>query len=348
MKQSVRRYLGRYPILIDVLKKAYYIITYLMYWPKSKIIAGPGFLNYKGGIFNPGAVSIDNGETLLLAKGQVRHWKDAVSDKNNFKYYLQGAPVVTTLNDNLQVKSSYAIHLLHNYPAQDDLAIEDFRIFSFESKIWVNHVLIQIERDSTQIGYRECTQALSILDPVKMSLTLLGNPKLDFIPNRKEKNWVYVEHNGDLYLFYSFYPYHVLKLVDASTLTFKTVVDQCFDSRLEDIGGFGTLVSFSANPIGYDNQHWLLVVHQIDTSNKKRLYYHWGVLVEKGSFTPMKITSAPLFSGLGARGRLKGVRYVMSVINRNTDYIFFCGEGDDHLTRITISKAKLDKMWSAL
>jgi len=349
VNQIIRYYSRWYQNLIQIIRKTYYILEYFKHCATSNVIAGPGFLGFRGGLFNPGAASMDNGDILLLAKGQECHWTDAVIKKNNYKLYLKGDPVVIALDENFKIKSSYPIKLLNNFPLQEDLAIEDFRIFCFKSKVWVNHALIPIEREIGQrAGYSECTQVLSILDAADRSLTLAGSPKLDFKPKRKEKNWVYLEHKDDLYLFYSFSPYRILKLVETSTLTFSTVVNQSVDSRLSDIGGFGTMVSFSTNLINYDDLYWLMVVHQVDASNGSRLYYHWGVLICKENLKPIKITSSPLFSGWGARGGLKGICYVMSVIIQNTDFVFFCGEGDEYLTRAIITKAKLDKMWSAL
>lgn len=348
MKPTSRSHRARHPILLKIWRKLADRLALVKYWHKSTKIAGPGFLKFQAGVLNPGAVPIGNGETLLLAKGQFCHWVDAVSDQNKFQYYLRGAPVVIILDDKLHVKSSYVIESLHNFPVQDELAIEDFRVFRYQSRILVNHPLIFIERRGQQIGYRECSQALSVLDPVTRSLTYLGSPKLDLPLNPKEKNWVYIEADADLYLFYSLAPYRVLKLVDASSLAFETIIDQQSDSRLGDIGGFGTLVSFSTNPVEYDAHHWLLVVHQVDTSNNERLYYQWGVLIEKATLQPAKITSTPLCSGFGARGRLRGIRYVMSAIAVDDAFILFSGEGDDHSTRMSLSRNKLEKMWATL
>jgi hypothetical protein len=38
---------------------------------------------------------------------------------------------------------------------------------------------------------------------------------------------------------------------------------------------------------------------------------------------PVKITSKPLFSGMGARGRLPGIRYISSVIKKRMKS-YFC------------------------
>ena len=180
----------------------------------------------------------------------------------------------------------------------------------------------------------------------KKAFTYLGAPKLDFDIQPKEKNWVFIEHNGQLYLFYSFHPFRVLKLENLSSLSFSTILDRQLNPKLGDIGGFGTFVSYSTNPVDYDDQHFLTLIHQCDPKGAGRLYYQWGVLLDKNSLLPMRITSAPLFSGIGARGPLMGVLYVMSVIKFENDFLFLNGEGDSFVTYTKLPKGRLDGLWS--
>jgi hypothetical protein len=252
------------------------------------------------------------------------------------------------LDKTMKIISSNPILSRVDFPTDDTLAIEDFRLFPFKSEIWVNHALIPVITSDNRVGYNDCTQALSILDDKTMTLTFAGQPTLDVTLNRKEKNWVYIELNNELYLFYSIHPYRILKLADAGTLEFRTVVHKQFGARLGDVGGFGTMVSFSTNPVEYDDRHLLTVIHQVDKRGSGRFYYHWGLLTEKDSLMPKMITSGPIITGLGARGKLKGICYVMSAIPGSTDITFYCGEGDTHVTRIAITRAKLDKLWTAL
>lgn len=159
---------------------------------------------------------------------------------------------------------------------------------------------------------------------------------------------MFTASEGELYLFYTFHPYRVLKLSNRRTLTFSTIINQPLSPQLGDIGGFGTFVSYSTNPVDYDEQHFMLLVHQVDPSRMGRLYYHWGVLIDKATMYPTQVTAEPLFSGVGARGVLRGVVYVMSVIPRGHEFIFYCGEGDTYLSRTTIAKDKLDRLWTTL
>jgi hypothetical protein len=318
---------------------------YVKHTMQFKLIAKPGFLGFEGGIFNPGAVEKQNEEILILAKGQSRHWRYATGNKSD--EYLQGAPVVITLDRNLEVKSSYVIKSLLNFPTDKEIGIEDFRMFHYDKKIWVNHNLISIWKRGPYTGYKESIQVLSHLEPTKKTLVLKGIPNLDMSINKIEKNWIYKEVLGRLYLFYSFQPYRVFKLVDATNLTFTELINRKLNLKLGTILDTERLISFSTNPIDYDDQYLLVLIHQVALPNKMwyRLYYHWGLLIDKKMMHPKKITFDPLFSGKGARGKLGGILYVMSVIRKRDDFVFFNGEGDAYLSKLKVAKSKIEKLW---
>jgi len=354
MKQQIKAYTDRHQSLAKLVISLYrfflliyYIaqnpLAYLHYRTHFKIIAGPGFLGFRGGVFNPGTVTTEYGDIVMLAKGQTQHWMLAQGDSSH--EYFTGRPVFMSFDKHHHVQESCQIQDLYNFPIQENLEIEDFRLFYFKNKVWVNHNIIQVERTAYQTGYTTARVCLSHLDPINKSLTFQGYPQLDFDIQKKEKNWIFTEFEGELYLFYSFHPYRVLKLSHYQTLTFSTIINQPLGSQLSNIGGFGTFVSYSTNPVDYDEQHFLLLIHQVDPHGMGRLYYHWGVLIDKATMYPAKVTTVPLFSGIGARGTLRGVIYVMSVIAQPHEFIFYCGEGDTYLSRTTISKDKLDRLW---
>ncbi len=357
MKRQIKAYTDRNRSLSKIIISIYrflllikYIVNnpldYLRYRTHFEIIAAPGTLGFQGGIFNPGVTLTEDGDTILLAKGQVKHWVLVESD--NPHEYLKGAPVFMSFDNDNKLKTSCQVHDLHHFPLKDDLELEDFRLFRYQDEIWVNHNIIQVDRTPGKMGYAAATVCLSHLDTVTHSLTFLGYPNLDFDIQNKEKNWLFTEFENDLYLFYSFHPYRVLKLSNRDTLTFSTIINQPLGPELSDIGGFGTYVSYSTNPVPYDEQHFLLLIHQIDPNRMGRLYYHWGVLVDKATMCPVKVTTTPLFSGIGARGALRGVVYVMSVIEQDNEFIFYCGEGDTYLSRTKMSKDKLEPLWMAV
>lgn len=309
------------------------------------IIASPGHLDFAGGIYNPGALPIANNEVVLLAKGQFCHWWDAVGTNANL--YYQGNPVIFILAEDLQVKFRQVVKLLKNFPEVGRVGYEDFRLFQFGDETWVNHSMIPlVQKHACWWTFREARPCLSRFDLASECLTFLGHPQMDFPVNRIEKNWTYLERDGELFLFYSFSPYRILRLVDRQALRFATIINHQLDDRCANVGGFGTMVSLSTNPIEYDKHHWLLLVHQIERSRIERIYHHWGVLLDKNTLLPYKITADPIFSGMGARGRKPGVVYVSSVVKMGEDFVFFMGEGDAYVTRATFPKSVLENLWA--
>jgi len=312
---------------------------------RSTVIASPGHIGFAGGICNPGAVISNDSGLILLAKGQVCHWWDAVGAKADL-YYV-GSPVVFRLDHEMYATSSHAVKNLDGFSKVGRVGYEDFRMFRYNEEIWVNHSMVPlIKKNACVWTFHETKPCLSRLESDYECLTFLGHPQLDFPVNQIEKNWIYLESDGELLLFYSFSPLRVLKLTDRAELRFSTVINHALPTPLGDIGGYGTMVSFSTNPIEYDENHLLLVVHQIERSRwVDRCYHQWGILLDKISLLPSKYSAKPLFDSLGARGRMAGILYVASVINMNDDFIFFCGEGDAYITRVTVSKKELDELW---
>lgn len=302
--------------------------AFLKHLLNSKVIAKPGTLSF-GAIFNPGGLLVNN-QILLLAKGQIIPWfKIRVKDR---ELYLKGNPIIFLLTENNQkVIKQEVITNLYNFPEEKDWAIEDTRLFYWKNKIMINHSLVIKGKINGLINQTSVLSALSVLDGKKNTITFKAIPKVDFRTQNFEKNWVYKERNDDLFLFYSINPFRVLKLVDEKEMVFESEINKNISS-FNDPGGFGTMVSFSVNPIDLDAKYWLLIIHQIKNKISGRCYLHWAVLINKETLLPEKITSKPIFSGMGARGKTPGVRYISSILKINDEILFFAGEGDVYLT----------------
>jgi hypothetical protein len=309
---------------------------------QSKVIARPGTLGFMGGAFNPGALLYES-DILLVAKSQVLPWYK--TRKKNRKYYLKGKPIIFFLEkSSLKTKKSYVVTDCIDFPHITDFAIEDFRIFQWKETILLNHSFVTKEETDTFVRQTKVQSALSVLDVNNKKINFLAFPTLDFPIQHFEKNWLYRQHNNQLLLFYSVNPFKILKLDDDKDFSFKTIVDIKVD-KFSNPGGFGTLVSFSTNPIDYDETYWFVVIHQIHYKKTGRCYYHWGVLINKNSLLPVKITSKPLFSGMGARGRLPGIRYISSVIKKENEILFFAGEGDIYVTVTPKTIEEINSLW---
>ena len=297
----------------------------------SKVIAKPGTLGFKGGTFNPGVLALDEYNILLLAKAQIVPWFKARG--KNKKFFMVGNPVAFILdNKSLKTKQSVVTTNIVGFPKKEEYAIEDFRLFKWKGKTMVNHSLITKGTITGFVNQTLVRSAISIFNEKEKTLQFCALPKVDYPLQDSEKNWVYKENGNQLLLFYSLNPYKVLVLKNEENFSFKTIINKMVSSKFTDPGGFGTLVSLSTNPIDYDDKYWLIVIHQIEHKFTGRCYFHWAVLIDKLTLLPVKITSKPIFSGMGARGRTPGIRYISSVIKIENEILFFAGEGDVYLT----------------
>lgn len=166
---------------------------------------------------------------------------------------------------------------------------EDYRIFSFKNK------------DFYSVSYidQSFNTRVSILDE---EFKFLGNVNLK---DRKfntawdriwEKNWLFFEHNGELYFIYSTTPrYIVYKCIDFSNLIFETFID--IDWPLTgptDNLYFGNIVTTggSTNPVFVEEKDFYLYL--IHTKNyEKRKYNHYLVVLNK-DLMPIKFCKRPL------------------------------------------------------
>lgn len=320
--------------------------AYFRHVLNSKVIAKPGTLSF-GGVFNPGALITNENKILLLANGQVLPWFKACG--KNRKFYLDGSPVSFLLNQKtLETEDSFVVSDLKDFPNTDDFAIEDFRLFEWKKKKMVNHSWIVKGQTADRIDQTIVKSALSVFDENNKSLQFLGFPKVDFETRDTEKNWVYKEQDNQLILFYSVNPYRVLKLTEKTNFEFHTVINQSLQNKLKDPGGFGSLVSFSTNPIEFDDRHLLVITHQFKIRITGRWYVHWAALIDKKTLLPVQITSKPIFTGAGARGRVPGYRYISSILKVNDEILFFAGEGDVYVTVTKKPIGKLKKLFVEL
>lgn len=319
------------------------VYAYLLHRFNSKVIAYSDTSSFEGVAFNPGALWLDKEHILLLAKSQVLPWFKARG--NNRKFYLEGNPVIFLLEQkSLETKETHVLNNMVGFPQDLDFALEDFRAFYWKGQMMLNHSFVIKGKVDGYINQTSVRSALSVLDIHEKRITFQAFPTLDLPTQNFEKNWIYQEHNSQLLLFYSLNPYRVLVLENEIDFSFQTIVYETIGA-LANPGGFGTLVSYSTNPIDFDDTHWFIVIHQIDYKLTGRCYYHWGVLLDKSTFLPIKITSKPIFSGMGARGRMPGIRYISSVLKDEDKFLFFAGEGDVCVTVTQKTIEEINNLW---
>ena len=303
------------------------------------IFASPGLLNFQGGVFNPGAI-LHDGQIIVCAKAQEMHWSHAIKSKQ-FEFYMRGKPILMEFDKDLRVRSACEVETVKHLPASEDIGIEDFRMFEFHGKIYINHSMCYKRLGG---GYSRATQCLSSLDVKKKEITYLGEPDVDFEVSAMEKNWSYFKHESELYLLFSFSPYVLLKASQWPKLSFETVIRRELDTHQFQEAMFPTFLSLSTNPIDYDSDHLLVIVHKF-VIIEHRTYSHWAVLIDKKSLLPVKVSSRPLISGGKGRGMLPGIIYTTAAVEWGDSVIFFNGESDLHCSYAKIAKSRLDASW---
>lgn len=301
-------------------------------------LAGPGYLGFKGGVMNP-SVLVKGDVGFLLGKGVVCHWTKAKWFKSGL--YLKGSPILFQVNRKFDVTRSDCLNFV-GYPDGGDIAIEDFRLFEYSGRTFVGHPVISLLRSFGRTTYTHARQAISEVNPNSQELKFLGFPSLDFELGRVEKNWLYFELDGELYVIYSVNPLHILKLKRGSSFEFETYIKKPFDlDKFSMLKG----LSLSAGPVRYDDDSLLLIVHKYWVIENRRVYFHWAVLLDIRTFSPKRVSRNPILSGGAARGDYPGILYVMGVHVDDDAVIFGVGESDSYSGYLSISRSELDSVW---
>lgn len=306
---------------------------------------GPGFAGFGGGIMNP-SIIVHHDQYYMLAKGQLMHWH--IAEHTNRSLFTKGNPILFSLDKNFAITSFE--HLVdHIILDKANVATEDFRLFSFEEKLFAHHSVLILSPNLNTSPILNVVQQISAVDFDTRSLRPIGAPKLDFPLNPFEKNWVYFSQDNKLYLFYSFFPYRVTELVDWAELKFKTIIHEPGPENISDLGGFNSYTSFSTDPVSYDDHHLLLFIHKAQSITifglTHRIYHHWAVLLSRKTLKPVKIAKRPSFKGGRSRGILGGVVFLMSVLPLKEEFVVSLGEGDSFASIVRLSRFRLEKDW---
>ncbi len=309
-----------------------------------RAIAGPTYAGFAGGVMNTSVIAWEN-DFWALGCGRDRHWMDSLTHPKS-KDYLRGQPIVLKVDPKrLTVIDSFLPEVKNNPFEGLDTVLEDLRLFSFQARIWASGSVVFPVRHPVISPYKNVYQVLLELDVSKKTLSFIGSPQLHFPLNPIEKNWIYLEDKGRLLCFYSFSPYVVFYSLPQSPLDFTRLQQRDWGHDFGALGDSLHRISFSVNPIGYDEGHVLSAIHKFDDGSGYRIYSHWAVLLDRFTLLPVKISRIPLIEGGSARGRLPGIIYLMGVARRENGFIFSAGEGDDHSSVLEISKAFLEQHW---
>lgn len=297
----------------------------------------------KGGIFNPGA--LDFGKNIILLARSEKYPAKKILKKE--EYYLNTcSPLLMTFN---QDKKKDLQKIKINYQNKNPSRMEDFRLFKFKNKIYSNFSITIWPKGTSfkQLAKEQFKKRMLIgeLDLKNKELNNIREIKTDIKLQNWEKNWVFFQKGKDLCLIYSFYPkFKLLKLTNQKNWTFKTIISKKKDLPIKTLNK--KTLRLSTNPIEYDKNSFLILVHLRNKNLNKNYYQFWGVLIDKTSLLPIKITKKPLFKSPGSLWKSqKQIIYVSSVVKNGENFIFFMGKEDKKTFYSKLNKKVLESSW---
>ena len=308
---------------------------------ESLLLTGRGSFGMQAGICNPGAVQTADG-LVLLARGERIPWPIQRRSWTSFASSCQ--PMVLVLQDDLQISKSVE--------ARFDISVEprrsrseDFRLFTHNGQIYANHSTINLDkhRRSGKPVFPETLEisvGISRFDLKEARLTYLGSPRLERPIARIEKNWAMFSTGRQVQLIYSFNPYRMYSAEAFPELNFTSTVEKVLRLPIPDDG---LTLRNSINPVSYDSSHFLHIVHKV-YPNKQ--YVYWGVLIDRTSLLPSRITARPLLRGIASAGA--SILYACSAIARDSDVLVFAGIDDCSIGAWSIPRPDLDRQWRSI
>ena len=307
-----------------------------------KLLTGRGSFGYAGGVFNPGAI-VESSLTYLLPRAERTPWALQKTDESRF--FASTQPLLLSLDENNCIAKAVELSL-EGLPDPTTLRTEDFRLFRFGGQIYTNHAVISYpqrrsaKHQSLQLEKMQTRVGISKLEFEELRLTWLGFLAIDRPLAQTEKNWVLIDAGDRLLLLYSFSPYILLSCSHWPALDFITIMEELVALPFAD-DGFP--VRNSVNPVEYDDDHWLHIVHKVYPGKQ---YCFWAVLLDRKSLRPVKTTKRPLVCGWHSVSTT--IIYTCSVIADPINIRLFSGLDDSATAVATIPRQRLDAEWITL
>ena len=236
--------------------------------------------NTNGGIFNPGYIK-HNDKVYILCR----------SEKIGRKYrYYNGLgtsiPILCELNrteSGLVLENSWEMDI--NVPTS--IRVEDFRLYHYKDNVYSNHVIYYFKMEVNCESQKCCSMAVSKVD--------MENKKLNFLYELRyknelyEKNWGFINKDDNIYIVKNLVPYTILKLdhdsgkCEKHTKKYYNILNRY-------------RWSMSTNPIVYNDEYYITFIHKYLIKNKKKLYSHYILLIDRDTLLPKLILPKPIFS----------------------------------------------------
>jgi hypothetical protein len=305
-------------------------------------LTGRGSFGFAGGVLNAGAI-MQGERVLLLARGEQLPW--SVAEKNQAAFLAGCRPILVELDGELAIGPVNKLPIT-NPEDLEGSRLEDFRLFKYRNELFSNHSRIvnpgvhPCSPEPLQEASLRTSVGISRLDLSGKGLTYLGTPKLDRPVGQVEKNWVCFEQQEQLYLLYSFKPYHLLRANQWPKLNFVTVLNKEFPFPLAEDR---MPIRNSVNPVEYDSEHLLHVIHKVYPGKQ---YAFWAALIEKETLQPRWITDRPLVCGWHSAPA--SITYICALIPRESEILIFGGLNDCSIGVWRVQRSRLNAHWRAM
>ena len=306
-----------------------------------QVLAGRGSFGFAAGVYNPGAAVVD-GATWLLVRAESAPW--AAQKKSETQFFSCVSPWLLRLDDAHRVTAATSVTLI-GAPDPAGHRVEDFRLFQFREETYSNHAVISLGNGQPGSERPLCLENLqtrvgiSRLNTAQSTFAWCGFPEVDRPVERTEKNWAMFADGDRLLLLYSFAPYVLLAADHWPELKFTTALET---SCLMPVGDAGITFRNSVNPVPYDDEHWLHVVHQVYPGKQ---YVFWAVLLSRRTLRPVQASARPLARAW--HGCAASIVYVCSVLADSTEIRLFAGLDDACTAVAVIPRSRLDSEWVA-
>jgi hypothetical protein len=308
-------------------------------WNPSRRLAGPTAGPGWDGVLNPGALARPDG-TLLLCRVEGATWTEMKQDEAVFM--RRCPPRILELDSAGVLWRTRSTTWLDAPPASTH-RLEDFRLFTHAGQILSNHAILRLptparvghpvvlERFETRVGF-------SVFDPVRAELRFLGEPRLPRPLGRTEKNWVCFSQGAELFLLHSPAPYRLYRCTDWNRLEFTAQLEA--EWKLPGAGPGLPPLRNSINPIAYDADHWLHVVHRVYPEKR---YAFWPMLISRRSLRPVLATRQPVACGAWSGG--DGLLYLSAALAGPEAIDLYFGAEDCATGHTQVSRRDLDASW---
>jgi hypothetical protein len=306
-------------------------------------LLGWGSYGFAAGVMN--AAVVPGSEPLqVLARGERVPWPVQKRNQSHTGFLSASQPILFTLGSGLNILEAREV----SFTNQEQFKLsrfEDFRFFEFDNTTYASHVIMRCEErgfDRKPVRPQELQTAMGIsrFEREQLSLTHVGTIGIDKPISHIEKNWALFVHNGRINLIYSFNPFRRFGAESLDGLLFRSECENILRLPMPDDG---IPLRNSINPIDYDDEHLLHIVHK---SYPEKRYVFWAVLIDKKNLLPTRITRRPLVSGPSALW--KSIIYICSAAIRGDELYLFGGIDDCAIGTWRIAITALNKEWVSI